>query len=92
VRTDALRNERGLQWTIACAEGRGQRIAATDRYADSSPWREFVLDFSLPDQGCAAQWLQLELAARVPGEQQVSGRIEFAGLRIVRGNTPATPP
>lgn len=83
VRADALRNERGLQWTVRCAES-GERIAATDRYAGSSPWREFTIDFSVPEFACGAQWLQLELAARVPGEQQVSGRIEFADLRIIR--------
>ena len=91
VRTEALHNERGLQWVIDCAEGRGQRLGATERFSGSGPWRDFATGFVVPDHDCGAQWLQLELAARVPAEQQVSGIIEFSGLKATRADASHPP-
>ena len=84
LRMDALHNERGLQWTLTCAEGQGERIGETDRWSGSAPWRDFHATFTVPPTGCGAQWLRLVLAARIPAEQQVSGTIDFAHLRIER--------
>ncbi len=91
TRTEALHNERGLQWVIDCAEGHGQRVGATERFSGSGPWRDFATGFVVPDHDCGAQWLQLELAARVPAEQQVSGIIEFTGLEVTRADASVHP-
>ncbi len=83
ARLDDLRNERGLQWTLSCADD-GRRIAATARLRGSQPWRPFDADFRVPATGCGAQWLRLGLAWRIPAEQWAGGRAWFTGLRVVR--------
>jgi tetratricopeptide (TPR) repeat protein len=82
LRMDALHNDRGVQWTITCAEGQGARIGETTRWSGSSPWRSFTTRLTVPETGCGAQWLRLVLAARIPAESQASGQIDFANLRI----------
>ncbi|HET6545457.1 MAG TPA: tetratricopeptide repeat protein, partial [Rhodanobacteraceae bacterium] len=93
VRADGLRNERGMQWVIVCVGARSERIASTGRYSGSSPWHAFSTDFDVPDAGCAAQWLRLDLAARIPAEQMAGGGIWFDDLDIARASMPqaATP-
>ena len=67
-----LRNERGLQWSLACAEGQRQVLASTVRITGTVR-AEIATPFSVPANGCRAQWLQLELAARIAPEQDVDG-------------------
>jgi hypothetical protein len=84
VRSDGLRSERGLQWVVTCAAGAGQRIGESDRFSGLMAWRDFNTDVVVPDSGCGAQWLRLQIAARIPAEQQVDGTIDFTDLRIDR--------
>ena len=83
ARADGLRSARGLVWTIRCADD--QRVVAqTDPVLGHTPWREFSTAFQLPAQGCAGQWLQLSVPARIRAEQRIGGRAWFDDLRIVR--------
>lgn len=79
-----LRNERGLQWTITCAEGQREALLATARITGTVR-AEIAEPFSVPAKGCRAQWLQLELAARIAPEQDVDGgTVWYEALRIRR--------
>lgn len=90
-RLDGLRNERGLAWVVQCAEGQPPaRLGSSRLLVGSSPWSTLEFDFDVPAQGCGAQWLRLELAARIPAEMQVGGRAWFDDI-AVRAVT-ATPP
>jgi tetratricopeptide (TPR) repeat protein len=91
VRLDHLRSERGLQWVIDCAEGRKQRIAASDRFSGNAPWSDFATTFDVPAGQCNAQWLRLTLPARVPAERQIAGTAWFDDLRVVRERSATTP-
>ena len=80
-RTDDLRGERGLVWTLTCAET-GQRIAETDPTRGRHDWRAFEVDFVVPTDKCGGQWLTLRVPARIPAEQRVGGVAWFDDLSI----------
>jgi tetratricopeptide (TPR) repeat protein len=91
ARPDALRTERGLVWTVTCADG-GQFLGETDPLRGNGAWRAFQADFAVPAEGCAAQWLVLRLPARIPAEQRIGGRAWFDALKIsrIREDSPAS--
>jgi hypothetical protein len=79
-----LRTERGLVWKLSCAEGSREILASTPRIAGTAT-SEFTEQFTVPAQGCRAQWLVLELAARIPSEQDVGGgTVWYDSLQIQR--------
>lgn len=82
-RLDGLRNERGLNWTLQCAENPSARLGSSRRLTGSSPWSTLELDFDVPAENCGAQWLRLELAARIPAETQIGGRAWFDDITII---------
>lgn len=82
ARPDGLRNERGLQWRLRCESGAA--LGETERFSGQADWRDFQTPFDVPPEGCATQWLQLFLAARIPAERWAAGRIWFDDLRIAR--------
>jgi hypothetical protein len=85
-RTEELRNERGLWWTLSCAAG--PQLATTERISGSTPWTMLEMQVSIPAGGCEAQVLRLELAARVPLEQQVSGAAWFDDVQVTPSGAP----
>ena len=82
VKADQLVNERGMIWHIFCAEDTKVSLATSTAVVGTFPWRPFSTDFDVPATGCHAQWLRLELAARFPIEEQVSGAVWYDGLTI----------
>jgi hypothetical protein len=84
ARADDFRNERGLSWRLACAEGSKEVLVSTARVSGTMT-AEIAEQFTVPAQGCRAQWLQLELAARIPSEQDVGGgTVWYDSLQIQR--------
>lgn len=76
---------RGLRWRVACAENPTQPIAEGAMISGrASVWSDTELDFTVPGQNCWAQRLSLDLDARMPSEQFVTGAIWFDELRISR--------
>jgi hypothetical protein len=87
--TEQLVNERGLWWTLSCADkDRNLSLGSTERMSGNRPWQKFATRFEVPPS-CTAQWLRLELAARVSLEQQVSGTAWFGGLSVRRADRSA---
>jgi hypothetical protein len=79
-----LQNERGLVWSLACAEGSKEALVSTGRIAGTMT-AEIAEQFTVPVQGCRAQWLRLELAARIPSEQAMGGgTVWYDSLQIQR--------
>ncbi len=80
--TENLVTERGLVWNIECLGG-GPNLAISDPWqGNRQQWRRFSVEFEVPISNCEAQSLALQLPARVPAEQQVSGTIWFDDLRV----------
>jgi tetratricopeptide (TPR) repeat protein len=80
-RAQALQNERGLHWRIACIE-EGENLGTTEPLNGDSPWRTFEVDFTVPKGRCFYQILILELPARAKLETQVVGGVSYAGLDL----------
>lgn len=96
VHLESLANERGLQWVIHCAPAPRTELMRSERFNGTRAWGRFSTRFSVPDEGCAAQWLRLQIPARIASERHVSGRAWFDDLAIrrdtqgeVRGQSPA---
>ncbi len=87
VKTEALRTSRGLWWHIFCANKPTTSLAHTDLVVGTLPWTDFSARFEVPASDCKAQWLQLELPARIDPELKIEGQVWYQYLRI----TP-TPP
>lgn len=83
VRLESLRSGPGLEWVVQCAEG-GRGIAGrSERFRGTRAWSAFEARVEVPPD-CRAQWLRLQLPARVDSEQQIVGRLWFDGVRISR--------
>ena len=88
MKAEDLQTRRGLRWRVTCADAfplampRGlATLGHSPLLATSVPWRNFGMEFSVP-RGCPAQWLALELAARIEPETQIEGEVWYTGLRV----------
>ena len=76
---------RGLKWRLACAETPDWPFAASAMIAGrATAWSDVDLDFEVPADKCRAQYVSLDLDARMPSEQFLNGTIWFDDLRIQR--------
>ena len=82
VRTDRLRAERGVRWRIACLEKPDDALAASEPLVGTTAWRDFALEFTVPETECRTQALGLEIYARTAAEQVASGVVSFSALDI----------
>jgi tetratricopeptide (TPR) repeat protein len=89
VKTAELRTSRGLWWRIFCANASASTLANTELVSGTMPWTDFTVKFQVPATDCGAQWLQLELPARVDSELRVEGQVRYQDLRITPA--PAVP-
>ena len=81
-RFDGLDTPRGLRWTVTCADGPPGPLLATPPVAGTHPWQADSAAFDVP-AGCPAQWLVLELDARIAAETLARGTAWFDDVRIV---------
>lgn len=78
-----LVGRRGAQWGVSCIGGTS--LGESEMMIGTlSSWRDFAFSFVVPEAGCPAQLVQLNLAARSASEQLVSGVIWFDELSISR--------
>jgi hypothetical protein len=81
VRLDDLRSDRGLVWTVACADS-NRAIAETEPMSGQRGWTSFGMDLVVPGESCGGQWLVLRIPARIPAEQLIAGTAWFDDLQI----------
>jgi hypothetical protein len=93
VKTAALRTVRGLWWRIFCANASLTTLANTELVSGTMPWTDFTVKFRVPATACGAQWLQLELPARIDPELRIEGQVWYQDLRITpsSGSAAAAP-
>ena len=87
VKTAELRTTRGLWWRIVCATPSANTLANTELVSGTMPWTDFTVKFQVPTGDCGAQWLLLELPARIEPELRIEGQVWYQDLRI----TPISP-
>lgn len=88
-----LAGPRGMKWRVVCANngtitsgGESQMIVGVMK-----DWKTVAFTFTVPDKDCAAQYVRLDLDARMASEQLISGSILFDDLQISRV-APSPPP
>lgn len=76
---------RGLRWRVTCVGGAATSVGESGMIRElSSAWRAIEFSFAVPSSNCPAQYLHLDLDARMASEQFVSGAIWFDNLQISR--------
>lgn len=84
-----LQTARGLWWHIACLPSPGTGLAETALVEGTKSWSAFDVDFRVPQTGCEAQKLSLELPARTATEHQIDGEAWYRALRIAPRPAPS---
>jgi hypothetical protein len=81
---------RGLKWRIVCAGGAGTPVGESSMIVGTTPqWKTVAFNFAIPAKDCRAQYVQLDLDARMASEQLVSGSVLFDDLQILRVANPS---
>lgn len=76
---------RGLKWRIVCASQTATNVGESGMITGSTKaWNNVTFAFTVPDKGCNAQYVRLDLDARMASEELVSGSIFFGDLQISR--------
>src|SRR5262249_20325176 len=91
VKAAELRTVRGLWWRIFCATASANTIANTELVSGTMPWTEFTVKFQVPATGCGAQWLRLELPARIEPELRIEGQVWYQDLRVAPAPAASAP-
>jgi hypothetical protein len=82
--TGEITGQRGLKWRLTCA-GAIDPISESGMVAGrTSTWKNIEFAFVVPTADCPAQYLHLDLDARMSSEQFASGTVWFDDLRITR--------
>lgn len=80
---------RGLKWRLVCAGDAETRIGESPMISGvTSAWKDVQFIFTVPAADCRAQYVRLDLDARMASEQLVSGAIMFDELHISRVTNP----
>ena len=79
-----ITGRRGMQWSVRCAETNATLGESPMFLGAFQDWQGFESAFKVPDSGCEAQTVRLDLPARSSSEQLVSGQIWFDDLMIER--------
>ena len=82
VKSEDLLTPRGLWWRIFCADKPVNSLMQTELVSGTLPWTDFTVKFQVPVAECRAQWLQLELPARIDSEKQIEGEVWYQNLLI----------
>lgn len=82
ARTSGFRSDQGLEWTLACGDGRGL-LASGARLREARDWSGLELAFTVPARaGCEGQWLRLVNPAPRGVAQTLRGEVQLAQVRI----------
>jgi hypothetical protein len=80
-----LLSARGLKWRVTCAGRETESIGESDMVRGiASTWKDIEFSFTVPSADCPAQYLRLDLDARMASEQFISGAVWFDDLQISR--------
>ena len=73
---------RGMKWRIVCVDGTMTNGGESPTITGFKDWQTVAFTFAVPDKDCPAQFVRLDLDARMASEQFISGSILFDDLEI----------
>lgn len=79
LRTENLRSDGGLEWIVACSDGRV--LGATPRLSGTSDWHTVTARVQVPAD-CPGQWLRLRNPAPTERSQWTEGRLWMDDARL----------
>jgi len=80
-----LLGQRGLKWRVTCVEGPTAAVGESGMIKGvSSVWKTVEFSFTVPGSDCPAQYLHLDLDARMASERFVSGEVWLDNVQIFR--------
>jgi hypothetical protein len=83
---------RSVRWRVTCLDSPA-KVGQSDMFlGEMITWTAFSFAVNVPETGCTAQRLSLDLDARSPTERLVSGTIWFDELSIRRGQAAGQQP
>jgi tetratricopeptide (TPR) repeat protein len=86
-----LAGPRGMKWRIVCANGTLTSGGESPMIAGvAKDWSNIGFTFTVPDKDCPAQYVRLDLDARMVSEQLISGSILFDDVQILRVTSQST--
>jgi hypothetical protein len=71
---------------VSCLDRR--ELGKTEELVGDTEWQTLATTFTVPAQGCAVQQLQLQSAARLAVEQEISGQAWFDDVSISPAEAP----
>lgn len=94
VRSDRVKSEQGLQWSLSCISQTLQPdLAMSERFLGSDDWREFSVNFRVPEKACPVQSLKLAVIGRQTDELKTEGELWFddMGIDVIDDNNTRKP-
>ena len=82
-KTDLV-SQRGLKWSVTCADAKDPVGVSSTMNGSNASWKDLEVSFTIPPDGCPAQYVTLALDARSASEQFVSGAVWYDDLNILR--------
>ncbi len=76
-----LQTPRGIHWTLRCASGLPADLLAAPAQRGNAAWQRHAVAFTVPND-CSAQWLRLELDARIAAESEAVGQYTVRGVGV----------
>jgi tetratricopeptide (TPR) repeat protein len=87
----SLVGPRGMKWRVVCANGTVTNGGESPTIIGLTPnWQNVSFTFTVPAKDCPAQYVRLDLDARMTSEHLISGSVLFDELQISRVASPST--
>jgi hypothetical protein len=85
----ALVGPRGMVWRVVCANGTVTNGGESPAIIGATPnWQNVSFTFTVPAKDCPAQYVRLDLDARMASEHLITGSVLFDDLQISRVANP----
>ncbi len=82
ARPDSLKAEEGVRIAIHCRGGRERRLASGQRLLGVYQWRMDVVEWTVPETGCPAQELRLDVVTERHRNREVKGVLWLDDFRL----------
>jgi hypothetical protein len=90
-KSEKLETNSGLVWRVTCISQDPKLIGATEPLLDAASWKNFDVNFAVPEVNCDTQELRLANNARAELDQQISGTAYYDNMTVESADDAARP-